>query len=112
MNGAYRGDDDVGRLMHDFCCADPRDMHEGPLRDRALYFKESEEGVETMCKVFEEIEARGREEGREEGRAAEREENRRNLLTTVASMVGDGLLSLQDAIARFGFTEPELRALM
>jgi hypothetical protein len=26
VNGAYRGEDEIGRLMHDFSCADPEDM--------------------------------------------------------------------------------------
>lgn len=27
MNGKYRGDDEVGKLMHDFSCTDPDDMN-------------------------------------------------------------------------------------
>jgi hypothetical protein len=26
VNGAYRGEDKIGRLMHDFSCPDPEDM--------------------------------------------------------------------------------------
>ncbi len=26
INGAYRGDDELGHLMHDFCCSNPDDM--------------------------------------------------------------------------------------
>jgi len=27
VNGKYRGDDEVGKLMHDFSCTDPDDMN-------------------------------------------------------------------------------------
>ena len=27
VNGKYRGDDKVGKLMHDFSCTDPDDMN-------------------------------------------------------------------------------------
>ena len=27
VNGAYRGDSDLGRLMHDFSCTDAKDMN-------------------------------------------------------------------------------------
>ena len=63
VNGAYRGDDDIGKLMHDFSCWDPDDMQIELLRNTARYYKENEKGVEIMCKAFEEV----REEGREEG---------------------------------------------
>ena len=55
VNGAYRGDDDIGRLMHDFSCSDPKDMVNKELADRTRYFKENEEGVEAVCKVMEDM---------------------------------------------------------
>lgn len=55
VNGAYRGDDDIGRLMHDFSCSDPGDMLNKELADRTRYFKETEEGVEAVCKVMEDM---------------------------------------------------------
>lgn len=55
VNGAYRGDDEIGRLMHDFSCSDPNDMINEELADRTRYFKETEEGVSTVCKVIEEM---------------------------------------------------------
>ena len=27
VNGQYRGDSDIGKLMHDFCCTDADDMN-------------------------------------------------------------------------------------
>ena len=60
--------------MHDFFCTNPNDMYSAVLAERARFFKESEEGVTTMCRVMEELYnegvAEGREEGREEGRGS------------------------------------------
>lgn len=62
VNGAYRGDSPIGRLMHDFSCTDPSDMHYSVLADRVRYFKESKEGVMTMCKVIEDMRREERKE--------------------------------------------------
>jgi hypothetical protein len=45
----------LGRLMHDFFCTDPDDMHYKELADKVRYFKEDEEGVAAMCKVMEDM---------------------------------------------------------
>lgn len=39
VNGAYRGDDSLGRLMHDFFCDRPEDMHYKILADRMQFVK-------------------------------------------------------------------------
>ena len=41
--------------MHDFFRVNPKDMHYKELAERASYFKNSEEGVTTMCKVMEDM---------------------------------------------------------
>lgn len=53
----------VGKLMHDFNCSDPDCMFYAPLADRARYFKKDLEGVQTMCKIFEDFGKEMREEG-------------------------------------------------
>lgn len=68
VNGAYRGDSDLGKLMHDFSCNDAGDMYLEPMAERTRFLKENQEGVAEMCKVFEDILKEGREEGREEGK--------------------------------------------
>lgn len=55
VNGKYRGDDEIGKLMHDFSCTNPEDMHYEALAKRARYFKQDKEGVETMCKMMEDM---------------------------------------------------------
>ena len=53
VNGANRDDSAVGKLMHDFFCKDPHKMNYELLSRRTEYFKESKEGVDTMCKLME-----------------------------------------------------------
>ncbi len=55
VNGKYRGNDEIGRLMHDFSCADPDEMNYETLAKRARYFKQDEEGVKAMCKMLEDM---------------------------------------------------------
>ena len=64
VNGAYVGDDAIGRLMADFRETDPKKMHFPSLADRVQYFKNTEGGVKSMCRIMEEV----REETREEDR--------------------------------------------
>lgn len=55
VNGAYRGEDPLGRLMHDFSCTDADDMIYEKLAERVRYFKENKEGVKAMSKAMEEL---------------------------------------------------------
>ncbi len=66
INGAYRGDTPVGRLMHDFFCTDARDMYYGILADRVRFFKESKEGIEIMCRAMEDMRNQTLKEGMKE----------------------------------------------
>ena len=45
-----------GKLMHDFFCTDPDEMHYGALAERARYYKYDEEGVTKVGRFAEEIE--------------------------------------------------------
>ena len=55
VNGKYRGDDELGKLMHDFLCTDPDDMNYEALAKKARYFKKSDEGGAAMCQVLEDM---------------------------------------------------------
>lgn len=55
VNGKYRGNDEIGKLMHDFSCTNPNDMNYEVLAKRARYFKEDEKGVAAMCKIMEDM---------------------------------------------------------
>lgn len=55
VNGQYRGNDNIGKLMHDFSCANPEDMNYKILAEKAMYFKQDEKGVVAMCKMLEDM---------------------------------------------------------
>ena len=55
VNGEYRGDDAVGRLMHDFFCTRAADMNYSVLADRVSDFKESDKGVSDMCESLDDL---------------------------------------------------------
>ena len=55
VNGAWRGDDAIGKLMHDFGCKDYRDMYNGDLASIVRHYKEEPEGVMKMCKIMQDI---------------------------------------------------------
>ena len=55
VNGEYRGDSEIGKLMHDFNCADAKDMYFDLMAERTEYLKNNSEGVKKMSKIGEEI---------------------------------------------------------
>ena len=55
VNGKYRGNDEIGKLMHDFSCENPEDMNFETLARKARYFKQDEKGVAAMCKMLEDM---------------------------------------------------------
>ena len=52
VNGNYRGDDKIGRLMHDFGCKESKDMYYSELAKGVRHFKE-EGGRKIMCEEVE-----------------------------------------------------------
>ena len=65
----------LGRLMHDFRVKEAKEMQAGALKDRVHELKETEKGVEHMCKEMEAL----RLEGVEEGRLEEKRENAKSM---------------------------------
>ena len=62
VNGQYRGDSDIGKLMHDFFCTNADDMNFELMAERTRYLKENPEGVSQMCKVIEDMRKEERKE--------------------------------------------------
>jgi hypothetical protein len=54
VNGSYKGNDPIGKLVHDFRCKTSGDMFYGELSDGVKHFKETEGGRKVMCKAVEE----------------------------------------------------------
>jgi hypothetical protein len=101
VNGEYEGDDELGRLMHDFQCENPDEMYYEILRNRVRYFKEDEGGRQEMCAIWEEIrndgviegEIRGRIQGELEGKIKGKLENMISTLLTILKTKLGGYIS-------------------
>ena len=65
VNGEYQDDSNIGKLMHDFACANPDDMKYRILAEKTRYYKKDEEGVKKMSPVIEEYAAEIAAEERE-----------------------------------------------
>lgn len=55
VNGEYRGDSAIGKLMHDFNCVNADDMNYELMAERTRYLKENPEGVKEMSAIMEEM---------------------------------------------------------
>ena len=65
VNGSIRTDDSaLGKLMSDFYCTKADGMYYKELSDKVIHYKESEEGVKTMCDIWEEVKNEGKIEGK------------------------------------------------
>ncbi len=53
VNGSYRGDDPIGKLMHDFGCRESKDIYYPQLANGVRHFKE-EGGRAVVCQAVEE----------------------------------------------------------
>ncbi len=104
VNGAYRDETPIGKLMHDFSCTNPADMNYGVLAERVRFFKESKEGVAIMCKVIEEMRLQERLEGHAEGRAE-------GLQEVAANMLRAGKYALEEIAALSGLSLDDVNAL-
>ncbi len=100
VNGAYRGDTPVGRLMHDFSCTDAKDMYYGTLASRVKFFKESKEGIEIMCKAMEDMRNESLQEGIREGMKA-----------TARRMLAAGKYALEEIVNISGLSLEEVKQL-
>lgn len=96
VNGAYRGDTPVGKLMHDFSCTDARDMYYGTLAERVRFFKESKEGIEIMCRAMEDMRNQTLKEG---------------AISSAKRMLADGILTLEKIAEYAGLPLDEVKKL-
>lgn len=109
VNGAYRDDSDIGKLMHDFSCTDADSMKLEPMADRTRYLKENEKGVGEMCKVIEDLILEERIEARAEGHAEGRIES---TLSCIRGAMKALDLSAQQAMAMLNIPESERNGYM
>ena len=100
VNGAYRGDTPIGKLMHDFSCTNAADMYYTTLAERVRFFKESKEGILIMCKVMEDMRKESLQEGIKEG-----------AINTAKRMLTDGILTLEKIAEYAGLPLDEVKKL-
>ena len=104
VNGAYRGDTPIGKLMHDFSCTNAADMYYTTLADRVRFFKESKEGILIMCKVMEDMRKESLQEGVKEG-------IKEGAINTAKRMLADGMLTLEKIAEYVGLPLDEVKKL-
>ena len=104
VNGAYRDETPVGKLMHDFSCTDPANMHYEMLAERVRFFKESKEGIAIMCKVMEDMRNESLREGMREGMREEKK-------LTVLRMLEMGKYALEEVAKISGLSLEEVEKL-
>ena len=97
VNGAYQGDSDIGKLMHDFRCCDAKDMYFKEMKEITHHFKETEEGVAYMCRAFEETRMEGELRGRIDT-AKRLIELGKNTLEEIALVTGLTLEKVQELV--------------
>ena len=108
VNGAWRDDSPLGKLMHDFSCTSAEDMNYAVLADRVRFFKENNEGVSIVCRMIEDMRIQEREEGRQEGR---REGKREQSKAVALRLLRMGKIAPDEIALAAGLTDDEVRAL-
>ena len=94
VNGEYRGESRIGKLMHDFNCTRADDMHFELMADRTRYLKENPKGVSEMCRIMEDM----RNESIQEEKRM-----------TVKRMLSDGILTLEKIAEYSGLSIDEVK---
>ncbi len=100
VNGAYRGNTPIGKLMHDFSCTNAEDMYYKILSDRVRFFKENKEGILIMCKAMEDMRKESLKEGIKEG-----------AINTAKKMLADGTITLEKIAEFVGLSIDEVKKL-
>lgn len=54
INGEYKGDNPIGKLMHDFSTTNADEMYYDELAERMRFLKQDEKGVIMVSKIVEE----------------------------------------------------------
>ena len=62
VNGEYREDSEIGKLMHDFNCTSADDMNFALMAERMKHLKENPKEVSEMCKAIEDMRIQERKE--------------------------------------------------
>jgi hypothetical protein len=92
VNGAYKNTDTaIGKMVHDFGCANASDMYCTVLKNQVRYYKETEGGQEIMCEIIEEYAKEYAKEYAEDTRIE-------SLLNSVTSLMDTMKLTVDQAM--------------
>lgn len=100
VNGEYRGDSEIGKLMHDFNCTDADQMNFTLMAERTRYLKENPKGVSEMCKVLEDMCVQERAQERKEA-----------MIEIAKRLLFDGTLTLGKIAEYTGLSPDEVKKL-
>ena len=98
VNGKYRGDDELGKLMHDFLCTDPDGMNYEKLAKKARYFKKSDEGGAAMCQMLEDMRNEAAERGAMEATIRAELKAVKTAREAAERMIKSGKMSLEEIV--------------
>lgn len=104
VNAQIKDNTALGQLMHNFACTKAEEMHYPILAKRVRYFKEEQEGVATMSRIFEEIK-------REAAQEAARKTAREKSIQVARRMLMMGKYSYEEISAISDLTMDEVKAL-
>ena len=109
VNGEYRGEDALGKLMHDFFCSSAKEMLYPIMAEKTQYLKENPKGVGEMCKIMEdmvnEVKADALAQGMAQGVA-------QGKFDTLVKLFRSGVLTLPQAAENAGLSEEEFHRKM
>jgi predicted transposase/invertase (TIGR01784 family) len=116
VNGEYKGNDAIGKLIHDLKCKDYKDMYYPELKEGVKHFK-AKEGKEEMCESIEnyakQYASKERKEGELKAKQAKREGEligRQNgKLETYIGLIQDNILTVEEAAKRLEISEEQLK---
>lgn len=100
VNGEFRGESEIGKLMHDFSCTEADDMIFDLMAERTRYLKENPKGVSEMCRIMEDMRNESLNEGIQEEKRM-----------TVIRMLTDGMLTLEKIAEYSGLPLDEVKKL-
>lgn len=108
VNGEYRGDTAIGKLMHDFNCTKAEDMNYELMAERTGYLKENPKGVSRMCKILEDMRNESRKQGMKEGI---KEGIKEGMKETALRMLAVGRYALDEIVNISGLSMEEVKQL-
>ena len=108
VNGEYRGESDLGKLMHDFNCTSADDMNFQLMADRTRYLKENPKGVSEMCRIMEDMRNESLKQGIEEGM---KEGMREGMKQAALRMLAAGQYALEEIANISGLSLEEVEKL-